>query len=125
MNNTFLDYCKIHGDVDHRFVKRKGSNDRKICIKCRSEAVQRRRLKLKKMALEYKGGCCSICGYNKCDAALEFHHIDPSQKDFGISENGHTKSFDKIKVELDKCILVCSNCHQELHHPDKINISIV
>lgn len=119
MTNAFIDNCKLHGDVEHRFVKRKNQPDRKVCTKCRSEAVQKRRLKLKKMALEYKGGCCSICGYNKCDAALEFHHLDPSEKDFGISAKGHTKSFDKIKVELDKCILVCSNCHQEIHHPDK------
>ena len=47
--------------------------------------------------------------------ALEFHHLDPSQKDFGISSKGYTRSWDKVKEELDKCILVCSNCHREIH----------
>lgn len=67
------------------------------------------------MAVEYKGGKCSVCGYDRCADALEFHHLDPSQKDFGISSKGYTRSWDKVKEELDKCILVCSNCHREIH----------
>lgn len=70
------------------------------------------RLKLK--AIEYKGGSCERCGYNKNLKALEFHHIDPKEKDFGIAQV-RTKSFKKIQKELDKCILVCSNCHSEIH----------
>lgn len=57
-----------------------------------------------------------LCGYSKCIAALDFHHTDPSKKDFGISSGGYTRSFEKIKDELDKCILVCANCHRELHY---------
>lgn len=76
---------------------------------------KRRELKLK--ALEYKGGKCEICGYNKCPASLVFHHKDPSKKDFGISSNKKSyKSLEDIKTELDKCILLCSNCHNELHY---------
>ncbi len=75
--------------------------------------VVKRRRKLKLLAVEYLGGSCSLCGYNKCASALEFHHRDPSQKDFGIA--GTTKSFESIKIELDKCILVCANCHREVH----------
>lgn len=67
------------------------------------------------MAIAYKGGKCEHCGYCKCDKALEFHHRDPSEKDFGISYKGETRSFDRIKVELDKCILLCANCHREEH----------
>lgn len=63
--------------------------------------------------VEYKGGKCEICGYNKCIEALEFHHINPKEKDFSIS--GGTKSFNTLKPELDKCILVCANCHREIH----------
>ena len=69
--------------------------------------------KIKEQLVEYKGGKCQICGYNKCSAALEFHHIDPNKKDFTIS--GGTKSFEKLKPEVDKCIMVCSNCHKEIH----------
>jgi 5-methylcytosine-specific restriction endonuclease McrA len=67
------------------------------------------------MSVQYKGGKCCICGYDKCYDALEFHHLDPSQKDFGLSSNGHTRSWEKVKEELDKCILVCANCHREIH----------
>ena len=71
----------------------------------------RRRTKLK--LIEYKGGGCLLCGYNKCVRALQFHHIDSDDKEFTISKV--TKSFDKQKEEVDKCVLVCSNCHCEIH----------
>lgn len=80
-----------------------------------SQAVSKRRQKLKEMAVEYKGGKCCVCGYSKYVGALEFHHKDPDQKDFGISSSGTTRSWDKIKIELDKCICVCANCHREIH----------
>ena len=67
------------------------------------------------MAIEYKGGKCMICGYDKCNKALEFHHIDSGRKDFGISAKGYTRSWQKVKSELEKCILICANCHRELH----------
>ena len=69
------------------------------------------------MCVEYKGGKCCLCGYNKCMGALDFHHIDPSKKDFAISKQRRTspQKFDCVKSELDKCILVCSNCHSEIH----------
>jgi hypothetical protein len=54
-----------------------------------------------------------VCGYSRCIRALKFHHIDPTQKDFTISRV--TKSWDKVKSELDKCILVCGNHHDEIH----------
>lgn len=79
------------------------------------KAVSKRRKKLKEMSIEYGGSKCQICGYSKCSRALNFHHIDASKKDFGLSAKGLTRSWKKIKTELDKCILVCANCHMELH----------
>lgn len=79
------------------------------------QAVQRRRRKVKQMAIEYKGGCCEKCGYNKYNEVLEFHHLDPTKKEFGIAYSGHCKSWEKVKKELDKCMLVCANCHREIH----------
>jgi len=70
---------------------------------------QRRKLK----AVEHLGGHCSICGYNKSVRALQFHHKDPSQKDFGIGSSN--LSWERTVRELDKCLLVCANCHAELH----------
>ena len=78
-------------------------------------AVSRRRKMIKKMAIEYKGGVCIICGYSKYYGALEFHHLNPTKKDFGLSMDGLTRSWAKTKKELDKCIIICSNCHREIH----------
>lgn len=90
----------------------------KFCgVKCKNKyhvKLKRKRLKLK--SVEYKGGSCEICGYNKCIEALEFHHRDPKEKDFAISTDGNTRSWEKIKKELDKCFLLCSNCHREVHN---------
>lgn len=80
--------------------------------------VQRRREKVKHMAVEYKGGKCERCGYNKCIEALEFHHLDPSEKDFAISSKGYTRSWESVKNELDKCIMLCANCHREIHNEE-------
>ena len=77
--------------------------------------VSQRRQKLKNMSVEYKGGHCIICGYNRCMSALEFHHLDQNKKDFSISVNGYTMSWEKVKNELDKCVCVCANCHREIH----------
>lgn len=79
------------------------------------QAVTKRRKKLKVMAIEYKGGKCSICRYNKCVGALDFHHIDEKTKSFDLSTRGLTRSWEKTKAEIDKCILVCANCHREIH----------
>jgi hypothetical protein len=79
------------------------------------EAVKKRRKKLKEMAIEYKGGKCLICGYHRCHDCLVFHHLNPEEKDFGLSARGLTRSWIKIKQEADKCILLCSRCHCELH----------
>ena len=58
------------------------------------------------MAIEYVGGQCQICGYQKCNRALSFHHKDPAKKDFGLASHGLTRAWVKTKAELDKCILV-------------------
>ena len=78
-----------------------------------SERVISWRKRKKRELIEYKGGQCEICGYKKCDRALQFHHKDPKEKDFQIS--GKSLIFEKLKDEVDKCILVCSNCHSEIH----------
>ncbi len=81
-----------------------------LCSACVSK-IRRRNIKLK--AVEYKGGKCQKCGYNKCVGALDFHHLDPREKDFTIS--GNSGKWENLKKELDKCVLLCKNCHVELH----------
>lgn len=72
------------------------------------------RRSMKVQAIKLLGGKCSICGYNKCLDALEFHHEDPSVKEFKLG-SGNTMSWKIYKSEALKCILVCSNCHKEIH----------
>lgn len=78
-------------------------------------AVTKRRRKLKTMAVESRGGRCEVCGYSRCIAALDFHHLDESKKSFSLGTRGLTRSWVKIRAELKKCILVCANCHREIH----------
>lgn len=78
-------------------------------------AVNRRRRKLKLMLIEYRGGKCVGCGYNRCPAAMDLHHVDPNTKEFVLSSKGLTKSWERLKTEADKCILLCANCHREHH----------
>ena len=76
---------------------------------------------IKQILVDYKGGKCEICGYNKCLGALEFHHLNPEEKEFTISKknvNNNTIKIEDLKREADKCILVCANCHAELHYKD-------
>jgi 5-methylcytosine-specific restriction endonuclease McrA len=79
------------------------------------KAVSERRKKLREMALEYGGGKCILCGYSLSKRAMVFHHVDASQKDFGLSVRGLTRSWEKMKAELEKCVLLCANCHGEVH----------
>lgn len=86
-------------------------NSLKVCTNC---MVNDRRIKLKIKMVEYKGGKCEICGYNKCMRALSFHHLNPSEKDFTVSGK-HCRKWQAVKQELDKCQLLCMNCHAEVH----------
>lgn len=75
--------------------------------------VSKQLRKIKQKAIEYKGGKCINCGYNKCTTSLVFHHRDPNEKEFGIGNK--LAKWETIKAELDKCDLLCLNCHGEVH----------
>lgn len=83
-------------------------------VHCNSCKVNFRRFAFKDKCLEYKGGKCERCGYNRCKRVLSFHHTDPTRKDFQISGN-HARKWETVKAELDKCLLLCMNCHLEEH----------
>jgi hypothetical protein len=111
MEKKIIKECTIHGETEFAYR----SDGRYRCKQCNTDAVIKRRHKIKELSVEYKGGKCEICGYKKYIGALQFHHLDPSEKDFQISQKGHTRSWDRVKSELDKCIMVCGNCHSEIH----------
>jgi len=92
-------------------IKRTYADRREYLIK----AVAKRRKEIRKMAIDFLGGKCQFCEYDRCSAALDFHHLDEENKKFGLSQNGMTRSWEKTKRELKKCILVCANCHREIH----------
>lgn len=87
----------------------------KRCNTCLSTAKRKNK---KDDAIRLMGGCCSICGYHRCSRSLVFHHRDPSEKKFEINGHELCRSWDEIKIELKKTILLCANCHGEVH--DKI-----
>jgi 5-methylcytosine-specific restriction endonuclease McrA len=78
------------------------------------ERVSEWRRRTKRRLIAEAGGACAICGYDHYVGALEFHHVDPGTKSFGLSTRGLTRSIDALRAELDKCILLCSNCHAEV-----------
>jgi transposase/rubredoxin len=99
--------CPRHGET--RFV-RSGTGWR--CLRCRVEAVTRRRQRVKKILVREAGGRCSLCGYDRYVGALGFHHLDAAEKRFGISRLG--ASLGRARAEARKCILLCANCHAEV-----------
>ena len=78
-----------------------------------------RGLKRKYEIIKSRGGKCEICGYDKCEGALQFHHLNPQEKEFTISQvnlNEGEFSFENLLKEVDKCQLLCANCHAEQHY---------
>lgn len=103
--------CKIHGLVKHY-----ESKNRKICSKCSIMRVTRRRKELKIRGIEYLGGKCKDCNLkDDCPGVYDFHHLDSNLKSFNISKSGHIFSWENVKLELNKCILLCANCHRKRH----------
>lgn len=108
--------CKIPKETSTEFyTRRSGKNTSAYCKKCHIDQSLERQRRLKLEAIAYKGGACVRCGYNKYPGALDFHHLDPTTKDFSISRVKKTSMNKEILDELDKCILVCANCHRETH----------
>ena len=110
--STRLSYCNSKCRLLSPTKKPKNTaSERKLS---RMESVSKWRRDAKIKAIEYKGGSCAVCGYSLCKSALVFHHVDPSKKDFPIS-SAAIHGWDKMKTELDKCVLLCANCHAEVH----------
>ena len=104
----------------------------KFCsVKCKQQTVnfkhqnytaqQARGLERKRKLIEIAGGECCDCGYKKNISALEFHHLNPAEKSFGIDlRKCSNLQWNKLVEEVKKCVLICANCHRERHNPDLI-----
>lgn len=77
--------------------------------------VTRHRQRRRQLLTQVLGGKCALCGYSRCAASLEFHHINPDNKNYQLS-SGCCHELERDLEEAKKCILVCANCHREIHH---------
>ena len=84
------------------------------CLRCRTAAVSAHRRRIKSILVREAGGRCALCGYDRFIGALQFHHLEPGLKSFGLSGNGITRSLERARSEARKCALLCSNCHAEV-----------
>lgn len=81
-----------------------------------SRQVKRWRIKTKKRMIKELGGKCCICGYKKCRDSLTFHHLDPKQKKYSFNKLlSKIRDWNTVASELEKCVLVCTNCHMEIN----------
>jgi transposase-like protein len=103
--------CPKHGWPTFR---RLGAQTHYRCARCVVEAVSERRRRLKEVLVDEAGGRCELCGYSRCRAALQFHHVDPASKHFDIAGRGITRSIERMRAEARKRILLCANCHAEV-----------
>lgn len=106
--------CEQDLPLDDYYYRRLEHRPSVYCKGCTNRQTTVRQHRLKQEACHYKGGKCEHCGYDRFIGALEFHHLDPEQKDFGLGQAKLT-NFEKVKAELDKCVLLCANCHREEH----------
>ena len=103
-------HCSRHGRTT--FKRRAEGSWR--CLRCRTEHVTARRRRIKQVLVDEAGGACVLCGYDRSVAALHFHHVDPSTKEFHLAADGATRSIARARAEARKCVLMCANCHAEV-----------
>lgn len=101
--------CRRHGPAE--FFLDPGGRPR--CRRCRSEAVSRRRRRVKAILVAEAGGACHVCGYARDPRALHFHHVDPALKRLEINARGAGLALERLREEARKCVLLCANCHAE------------
>jgi transposase len=102
--------CRHHGMTEF-WLEGRGTYR---CVRCRHEAVARRRRKVKQILVEEADGACAICGYHRYIGGLHFHHCDRAEKSFSVSLDGVARSLERARQEARKCVLLCSNCHAEV-----------
>lgn len=110
----FCPRCKTEKPTSEFYNRRKKTGNSVYCKPCTSDQTLERQRGLKAKGVAYLGGKCMDCGFVGHPAIFDFHHRDPNLKSFSIA-NQKCTSFDKVKDELDKCDLLCSNCHRMKH----------
>ena len=104
-------FCLLCGK---KFIPKTGAaNQRLCCYECMPDGTQLGRSDFLNLLRQKRGGKCERCGYNTYLGALEFHHLNPSKKDFTVGDRDF-KLKDCIE-ESKKCVMICANCHREVH----------
>lgn len=114
-NTRVCPKCTTAKTLDNFYSRRGAEGTSVYCKPCTNSQSVTRQQEFKLKCIEYKGSQCELCKYNKYPGALEFHHINPKEKDFEISRCKSYTFDETIIKELDKCALLCSNCHKEVH----------
>jgi hypothetical protein len=106
-------WCKECTRVDNRSRYAVYDNAGKLRNKRNAE----RRTRLKQEIVNRFGGKCARCGYHEFVAGLDFHHVDGTKKEHNIAKllTLSLTNIDKLLIEIDKCVLLCRNCHASLH----------
>ena len=111
ITNSGIHLCVTCGETDPSMFY---GNRKNACKICQNKEKHNNQIANKEYGIKYLGGKCSSCGYDKCADALDFHHLDPSLKDVN-AKYIRSWSKERIRDELDKCVLLCANCHREVH----------
>lgn len=108
--------CPKHPNaVFYVCLRKRDGREYTKCKACNVEAVSEFRRRQKRELVARAGGKCCKCGYSRCETALDFHHPDPSKKEYTIAHKGITRNIEAVWAEAKQCLLVCSNCHREIH----------
>lgn len=115
--------CGIEKPIEDFHWRNKAQGTRRSeCKECHNNQVKKRYGENKDLINTLKEGkSCMKCGYNKCYAALDFHHIDPLTKIDTVAKLSTHSSIEAALKEIEKCVLLCSNCHREFHYLEEKN----
>lgn len=109
--------CNKEKNVKEFHLKKSENRRSSWCKSCVYESQKKRWIDRKKKAIDLFGGKCGICGYDKNYAAFDFHHVDPNEKEFDWQKL-RLRKWNSVIDELKKCVLLCKNCHAEVHNPE-------
>lgn len=115
IKSKYCPKCKEIKNLQNEFYASKSGEVYGWCKSCNNKITHEKQLIRKAECVKYKGGKCIVCGYNKYVGALDFHHVNPEEKEFNIAQL-RSYSLEFLIKELDKCVLLCKNCHAEVHH---------
>ena len=107
--------CEEIKNLQNEFYTSKSGDVHGWCKSCNNKITYEKQLARKVECVKYKGGKCIVCNYDKYIGALDFHHVNPEEKEFNIAQL-RSYSLEFLIKELDKCVLLCKNCHAEVHH---------